>query len=278
MIQVVIIILFIIFLIYSIRCLNKSETYTINKLYISWENKNYVEESVEKWILVLVNSDGNELHEITNTDVANRKNFEPVKITFIDNNDFDGKIFGDNKLKVYYNKKSDSNLVITTNIRFDGTDFSAKLSDIEYSDSNFPNKFVDPKINTARFVWYGSENSTTSYNDKLLPIQTIAVYSDGENITKDLTNASINTTRIEPRYGSDGERRKVFKDSSARDNRTYSQNATWIKSSYDNIYKNDTYTGWIQIDLGKEYPIDKVVVDRGDPAQGVDNWKINDNW
>ena len=278
MIQVVIIILFIIFLIYSIRCLNKSETYTINKLYISWENKNYVEESVEKWILVLVNSDGNELHKIENTGVENRKNFEPVKITFIDNNDFDGKIFGDNKLKVYYNKKSDSNLVINTNIRFDGTDFSAKLSDIEYSDSNFPNKFVDPKINTARFVWYGSENSTTSYNDKLLPMQTIAVYSDGENITKDFTNANINTTRIEQLYDSDGEYRKVFKDSPARDNRTSLQNATWIRSFYDTIYDNGTYTGWIQIDLGKEYPIDKVVVDRGDPSQGDNNWKINDNW
>ena len=278
MIQVVIIILFIIFLIYSIRCLNKSETYTINKLYVSWENKNYVEESVEKWILVLVNSDGNELHKIENTDVENRKNFEPVKITFIDNNDFDGKIFGDNKLKVYYNKKSDSNLVITTNIRFDGTDFSAKLSDIEYSDSNFPNKFVDPKINTARFVWYGSENSTTSYNDKLLPIQTIAVYSDGENITKGGENGSILHNKIEQLYDSDGESRKVFKDSSARDNRTSLQNATWIKSSYDTIYDNGSYTGWIQIDLGKEYPIDKVVVDRGDPAQGNNNWKINDNW
>ena len=278
MIQVVIIILFIIFLIYSIRSLNKSETYTINKLYISWENKNYVEESVEKWILVLVNSDGNELHKIENTDVENRKNFEPVKITFIDNNDFDGKIFGDNKLKVYYNKKGDSNLVITTNIRFDGTDFSAKLSDIEYADSNFPNKFVDPKKNIARFVWYGSENSTTSYKDKLLPMQTIAVYSDGENITKDLTNASINTTRIERLYDSDGEYRKVFKDSPARDNRTSLQNATWIRSFYDTIYDNGSYTGWIQIDLGKEYPIDKVVVDRGDPAQGDNNWKINDNW
>lgn len=278
MIQVVIIILFIIFLIYSIRCLNKSETYTIKKLYISWENKNYVEESVNKWILVLVNSGGDELHEITNYDVANRKNFESVKITFIDDKDFDGKIFGDNKLKVYYNKKIDSNLVITTNIRFDGTDFSAKLSDIEYSDSNLPNKFVDPKKNIARFVWYGSENSTTSYNNKLLPMQTIAVYSDGENITKDLTNGSISHRTIEPRNGSDGELRKVFKDSPARDNRTSLQNATWIKSSYDTIYENDTYTGWIQIDLGKEYPIDKVVVDRGDPAQGNDNWKINDNW
>jgi len=278
MIQVVIIILFIIFLIYSIRCLNKSETYTIKKLYISWENKNYVEESVNKWILVLVNSGGDELHEITNYDVANRKNFESVKITFIDDKDFDGKIFGDNKLKVYYNKKIDSNLVITTNIRFDGTDFSAKLSDIEYSDSNLPNKFVDPKKNIARFVWYGSENSTTSYNNKLLPMQTIAVYSDGENITKDLTNGSIIHKKIEPRNGSDGELRKVFKDSPARDNRTSLQNATWIKSSYDTIYENDTYTGWIQIDLGKEYPIDKVVVDRGDPAQGNDNWKINDNW
>jgi len=258
--------------------LNRSETYTINKLYISWENKNYVEETVKNWILVLVNSDGNELHEITNYDISNRKNFEPVNIPFIENKDFDGKIFGDNKLKVYYNKKIDSNLVITTNITFDGTDFSPKLSDIEYSDANFPDKFIDPKINTARYVWYGSENSTTSYKDKLLPIQTIAVYSDGVNITKDLTNASIGHNRIEPVYSSDGEFRKVFKDSSARDNRTSLQNATWIKSSYDTIYDNGSYTGWIRIDLGKEYPIDKVVVDRGDPAQAYDNWKINDNW
>lgn len=137
MIQVVIIILFIIFLIYSIRSLNKSETYTIDKLNISWGNKSGVEESVNKWILVLENSDGDELYKIENTDVANRKNFKPVTIPFIENKEFDQKIFGDNKLKVYYNQKSGDNIVITTNVTFDQTDFSAKLSDIKYINRNF---------------------------------------------------------------------------------------------------------------------------------------------
>ena len=291
MIQVVIIILFIIFLIYSIRSLNKSETYTINKLYISWENKNYVEESVEKWILVLVNSDGNELHKIENTDVENRKNFEPVKITFIDNNDFDGKIFGDNKLKVYYNKISDINLVINTNIRFDGTDFSAKLSDIEYADSNLPNKFVHVDTNTARYVWYGYENSTVETisqkggGQKTIftetPIQTIAVYFDDENITKDLDDSSIEfkgrwedpSYSMHPVSGSDGPIRKIFKDSPARDNRTDLQNATWFKSADDTFHGQGKYTVWVQIDLGKEYPIDKVVVDRGSHGEG--GWDSN---
>jgi len=268
MIQVVIIILFIIFLIYSIRCLNKSETYTINKLYISWENKDYIEEVVTKWILVLVNPNGEVLHEIENTDVENRKNFNPVKITFIDNKDFDGKIFGDNILKVYYNKKIDSNLVITTNIRFDGTDFSAKLSDIEYADVNFPDKFIDPKINTARFVWYGMDGSSgiRAFRDKIIPIQTIAVYSDGVNITKNLNNNSIHGGVQSFYNGSQGDIRKVFKDSSARGNGTgdywRKRNTTWIKSTPDYFYGAGTYTAWILIDLGKEYPIDKVVVDR----------------
>ena len=137
MIQVVIIILFIIFLIYSIRCLNKSETYTIDKLNISWENKSGVEESVNKWILVLENSYGDELHKIENTDVANRKNFKPVTIPFIENKEFDQKIFGDNKLTVYYNQKSDNNIVIDTNVTFNENDFSAKLSDIKYINRNF---------------------------------------------------------------------------------------------------------------------------------------------
>jgi len=137
MIQVVIIILFIIFLIYSIRSLNKSETYTINKFNISWENKSGVEESVNKWILVLENSYGDELHKIENTDVANRKNFTLVNISFIENKEFDQRIFGDNKLIVYYNQKSDNNIVITTNVTFDENDFSAKLSDIKYINRDF---------------------------------------------------------------------------------------------------------------------------------------------
>jgi len=291
MIQVVIIILFIIFLIYSIRSLNKSETYTIKKLYVSWENKNYVEESVEKWILVLVNSDGDELHKITNYDAENRKNFEPVNITFIDDKDFDGKIFGDNQLKVYYNKISDINLVINTNITFDGTDFSAKLSDIEYAESNLPNKFVHVDINIARYVWYGYENSTVETISQLgggekiifteTPIQTIAVYFDDENITKDLDDSSIEfkgrwenpSEKDHPVSSSDGPRYKIFKDSPARDNRTDLQNATWFKSADDIFHGQGKYTVWVQIDLGKEYPIDKVVVDRGSHGEG--GWDSN---
>jgi hypothetical protein len=295
MIQVVIIILFIIFLIYSIRCLNKSETYTINKLYISWENKNYVEESVEKWIIVLVNSDGDELHKIENTDIENRMNFEPVKITFIDDKDFDGKIFGDNQLKVYYNKISDINLVITTNIRFDGTDFTVTLSDIEYADSTLPNKFVHVDTNIARYVWYGYENSTVETiwqygGEKIIltetPIQTIAVYFDDENITKDLDDSSIEfkgrwedpSYNIHPVSSSDGPIRKIFKDSPARDNRTELQNATWFKSADDTFHGEGKYTVWVQIDLGKEYPIDKVVVDRGYHGEGAPIGKWDNNW
>ena len=290
MIQVVIIILFIIFLIYSIRCLNKSETYTINKLYISWENNNYVEESVEKWILVLVNSDGDKLHEIENTDIENRMNYKSVNITFIDDKDFDGKIFGDNQLKVYYNKISDINLVINTNINFEGTDFSAKLSNIEYTDSNLPNKFVHADINTARYVWYGYENSTVETisqqgGQKTIftetPIQTIAVYFDDENITKDLRDNSIEfrgrwenpSEEDHPVSSSNGPRHKIFKDSQARYNRTELQNATWFRSTDDTFHGQGKYTAWVQIDLGKEYPIDKVVVDRGSHGEG--GWDSN---
>ena len=289
MIQVVIIILFIIFLVYSIRFLNRSETYTINKLYISWENKNYIEESVDKWILVLENSNGDELHKIENIDVSNRKNFEPVNIPFIENKDFDEKIFGDNKVKVYYNQISDINLVLTTNITFSGTDFGAELSNIKYADSNIPNQFVHHETNIARYVWYGYENSTVktiwSPNEKIvlteMPIQTIAVYFDGKNITQNLGDNSIESIgrwedpsyNIHPVSSSDGPIRKIFKDSPARDNRTDLQNATWFKSEADPFHGEGKYTSWIQIDLGKEYPIDNVVVDRGSHGEG--GWKGN---
>ena len=289
MIQVVIIILFIIFLVYSIRCLNRSETYTINKLYISWENKNYIEESVDKWILVLENSNGDELHKIENIDVSNRKNFEPVNIPFIENKEFGESIFGDNMVKVYYNQISDINLVLTTNITFSGTDFGAELSNIKYADSNLPNQFVHVDTNIARYVWYGYENSTVktiwSPNEKIvlteMPIQTIAVYFDGKNITQNLGDNSIESIgrwedpsyNIHPVSSSNGPIRKIFKDSPARDNRTDLQNATWFKSEADPFHGEGKYTSWIQIDLGKEYPIDNVVVDRGSHGEG--GWKGN---
>ena len=168
MIQVVIIILFIIFLIYSIRSLNKSETYTIDKLNISWGNKSGVEESVNKWILVLENSDGVELHKIENTDDTNRKNFTLVNIPFIENKEFDQKIFGDNKLTVYYNQKSDNNIVITTNVTFDQTDFSATLSDIEYINRNFADSIntIDEILGTegTKIYVYPKDSTKNIYN------------------------------------------------------------------------------------------------------------------
>jgi len=168
MIQVVIIILFIIFLIYSIRSLNKSETYTINNLNISWGNKSGVEESVNKWILVLENSDGDELHKIENTDIENRINFKPVTIPFIENKEFDQKIFGDNKLKVYYNQKSDNNIVITTNVTFDKNDFSATLSDIEYINRSFADSIntIDEILGTGgtKIYVYPKDSTKNIYN------------------------------------------------------------------------------------------------------------------
>lgn len=133
MILIVSIILFIFFLIYSIRLINR-EPYKIDEVKISWGNKSGIEGNVNKWILVLVNSSGVELHRLENTDVNNRKNFTNVTIPFIQNKDFDDKIFGENKLKVYWNTvNDDNNLILTTNITFNRDDFSVKLSDIQYS-------------------------------------------------------------------------------------------------------------------------------------------------
>ena len=137
MILVISLILFMIFLIYSIRPINH-EPYKIDEVKISWTNKSGIEGTVNKWILVLVNSSGVELHRLENTDVNNRKNFTNVTIPFIQNKDFDDKIFGENKLKVYWNTvNDDNNLLLTTNITFNRDDFSASISNLVLTDNNF---------------------------------------------------------------------------------------------------------------------------------------------
>ena len=74
MILILAIILFIIFLIYSIRP-RKSEEYTLEGLKLSWLNKAGIEGVVTKWIVTLKDSSGSIIHTHENSDAGNLKDF-----------------------------------------------------------------------------------------------------------------------------------------------------------------------------------------------------------
>jgi hypothetical protein len=102
MILVLAIILFIIFLIYSIRP-SKSEEYTLEGLKLSWTNKASIEGSVTKWVVTLKDSSGSVIHTYENSDAGNLKDFTDVTMNIVNNKEFDENIIGDNTLELYYN-------------------------------------------------------------------------------------------------------------------------------------------------------------------------------
>jgi len=189
MILVISLILFMIFLIYSIRPINH-EPYKIDEVKISWTNKSGIEGTVNKWILVLVNSNGVELHRLENTDVNNRKNFTNVTIPFIQNKDFDDKIFGENKLKVYWNTVNDNNnLLLTTNITFNRDDFSASISNLVMTDNNFIFEKKNGTSGTLTWSLY-----TGAYFPDIASFSNKTVQASGT--TTSIPNISTGTGRV----------------------------------------------------------------------------------
>jgi len=137
MILVVLIILFIILLLCKYR-LFAEEKYTINSLGIDWRNKAGVSESVNKWILVLYDKDGTNIHQTEDKSPQNLQNFMDVSLNAIENKKFGSEIIGTNTLSVYYNSISDDTKVYSGEVSLDANDFTASVSDITAKDSDIP--------------------------------------------------------------------------------------------------------------------------------------------
>ena len=134
MILLFVIILFIIFLIYSIK--PRSEGYTLEGLKLSWKNKASIEGVVNKWIVVLKDKSGTKIHEYENSDAGNLKDFTDVTMNIVDKKEFDDKIIGDNTLELYYNKVSSDTKLYTKTVTFTENDFgyivdTSKLEEVD---------------------------------------------------------------------------------------------------------------------------------------------------
>ena len=125
MILVLAIILFIIFLIYSIN--PRREEYTLDGLKLSWKNKASIEGVVTKWIVTLKDSSGNVIHTYENNESKNLKDFTDVTMNIVDKKEFDEKIIGDNKLELYYNEVNSENKLYTKTVTFTKDDFSGTI-------------------------------------------------------------------------------------------------------------------------------------------------------
>jgi len=125
MIPVVVIILLIILLIYKLR--TPPEEYKIEGLSLSWVNKANIEGTVTKWVFVIKDKDGVEIHRATDNESKNLKDFSAVTVDIIDNKEFDEKIIGDNTLELYYNEVNAENLLYTKIIQFSKDDFTSVI-------------------------------------------------------------------------------------------------------------------------------------------------------
>jgi len=153
MILLIAIILFIIFLIYSIR--PRSEGYTLEGLKLSWKNKASIEGVVNKWIVTLKDKSGNVIHEYENSDAGNLKDFTDVTMNIVENKEFDNKIIGDNTLELYYNKVSSDTKLYTKTVTFTENDFSGAIDTSKLEEVDIP----EPETYTYEFIMNKTTNS-----------------------------------------------------------------------------------------------------------------------
>ena len=146
MILLIAIILFIIFLIYSIK--PRSEEYTLEGLKLSWKNKASIEGNVTKWIVVLKDKSGTKIHEYENSDAGNLKDFTDVTMNIVDKKEFDDKIIGDNTLELYYNKVSSDTKLYTKTVTFTENDFSGAIDTSKLEEIDIP----EPESYTYEFI------------------------------------------------------------------------------------------------------------------------------
>src|SRR6056300_1094233 len=145
MILLIAIILFIIFLIYSIK--PRSEEYTLEGLKLSWKNKASIEGNVTKWIVILKDKSGTKIHEYENSDAGNLKDFTDVTMNTVNKKEFDNRIIGDNTLELYYNKVSSDTKLYTKTVTFTEEDFGVTIdtSKLEEIDIDCVGKYVKVK-------------------------------------------------------------------------------------------------------------------------------------
>ena len=113
MIPLLLIILFIIFLLYMLRKRGHVEEYIIEGVNLSWRNKSGVEGIVEKWTLVVKDTQGNEIHRTENSDLNNRKNDTDVTLNVFTDKTFGDNIIGNNTIDIYYNDGSGDKLILS---------------------------------------------------------------------------------------------------------------------------------------------------------------------
>ena len=133
MIPLLLIILFIIFLLYVLRKRHVEE-YLIEGVSLSWRNKTGVEGIVNKWILVVKDTQGNEIHRTENSDLNNRKNDTDVTLNVFTDKTFGDNIIGNNTIDIYYNDGSGDKLINTQILRFEKDEFNEDLSSFEFRD------------------------------------------------------------------------------------------------------------------------------------------------
>jgi len=133
MIPLLLIILFIIFLLYVLRKRHVEE-YLIEGVNLSWRNKTGVEGIVNKWILVVKDTQGNEIHRTENSDLNNRKNDTDVTLNVFTDKTFGDNIIGNNTIDIYYNDGSGDKLINTQILRFEKDEFNEDLSGFEFRD------------------------------------------------------------------------------------------------------------------------------------------------
>ncbi len=125
MIPLLIIILLVIWLIIKIR--RQAEYYKVEGLKLSWANKANIEGNVSKWIFVLKDKSGNEIHRYENNEAENLKDWTNVSVDVIGKKEFDEKIIGDNTLEIYYNDAEESKKLYTTTVNYSESDFSGTI-------------------------------------------------------------------------------------------------------------------------------------------------------
>ena len=137
MILILAIILFIIFLIYSIRP-RKSEEYTLEGLKLSWLNKAGIEGVVTKWIVTLKDSSGSVVHTYENNESKNLKNFTDVTMSIVNKKEFNDKIIGNNTLELYYNEVKPDTKLYTKAVTFTQDDFGMTLDTSNLEEIDIP--------------------------------------------------------------------------------------------------------------------------------------------
>jgi len=143
MILLIAIILFIIFLIYSIK--SRSEEYTLEGLKLSWKNKASIEGVVDKWIVILKDKSGTKIHEYENSDAGNLKDFTDVTMNIVDKKEFDNRIIGNNTLELYYNKVSSDTKLYTKTVTFTEEDFGVTIDTSKLEEIDIPKPEPEPE-------------------------------------------------------------------------------------------------------------------------------------